>query len=227
MRYRPPSKRGRPSFPPPPKPATPRPTQVSIRKRRPHIHPPNFKESAAHSRRTQTQAPIRRRPSPNAALTLVIKRVSPHDKKYVISRAQTFILVSANSANAAGAYFYLTKRLIIKRKRSKSPNFRIAQRTRRVCRYSTDRHTPTERAPHPFPKKIISHRPFPFFEYCRRSAQSVSNTNKLPHPQNKDCISPFPAWRQIDTIKALFRPKPRLQNNEKTDGKQTIPIIEY
>ena len=95
MRYRPPSKRGRPSFIPTPKPATLRPTQVSIRKRRPHIHPPNFKESAAHSRRTQTQTSIRRRPSPNASLTLVRKKASPHDKKYVISRAQTFFLVNA------------------------------------------------------------------------------------------------------------------------------------
>ena len=157
MRYRPPSKRGRPSFTPTPKPATPRPTQVSTRKRRPHIHPPNFKESAAHSRRTQTQAPIRRRPSPNAALTLVIKRFSPHDKKYFISRAQTFILVSANSANTSGTLFGHPKRLIIKRKRSKSQKPCIAKRPRRVRRYRTDRHTPTERAPQPFPKKF--HRP--------------------------------------------------------------------
>lgn len=157
MRYRPPSKRGRPSFIPTPKPATPRPTQVSTCKRRPHIHPPNFKESAAHSRRTQTQAPIRRRPSPNATLTLVIKRVSPHDKKYVISRAQTFILVSANSANTSGALFGQAKCLIIKRKKSKSQKPCIAKRPRRVRRYRTDRHTPTERAPQPFPKKF--HRP--------------------------------------------------------------------
>ena len=163
MRYRPPSKRGRPSFTPTPKPATPRPTQVSTCKRRLHIHPPNFKESAVHSRRTQTQASIRRRPSPNAALTLVIKRVSPHDKKYVISRAQTFILVSANSANTSGALFGQAKCLIIKRKRSKSPNLRIAKRTRRVCRYSTDHHTPTERAPHPFPKKLHQPQPLPLF----------------------------------------------------------------
>ena len=227
MRYRPPSKRGRPSFTPTPKPATPRPTQVSTRKRRPHIHPPNFKESAAHSRRTQTQAPIRRHPSPNAALTLVIKRFSPHDKKNVISRAQTFILVSANSANTSGALFGQSKCLIIKRKKSKNQTPRIAKRPRHMRKHPIEHQPSTHRTRHPFSKKIISHRPFPFFEYCRRSAQSVSNTNKLPHPQNKDCISPFPAWRQIDTIKALFRPKPRLQNNEKTDGKQTIPIIEY
>ena len=159
MRYRPPSKRGRPSFIPTPKPATPRPTQVSTCKRRPHIHPPNFKESAVHSRRTQTQASIRRCPSPNAALTLVIKRVSPHDKKYVISRAQTFFLVSANSANTSGALFGQSKCLIIKRKRSKSRKPCIAKRPRRVRRYRTDRHTPTERAPQPFPKKF--HRPLP------------------------------------------------------------------
>ena len=48
-----------------------------------------------------------------------------------------------------------------------------------------------------------------------------------PIRRTKNRISPFPAWRQIDTIKAPFGPKPRLQNDEKTDGKQTIPIIEY
>ena len=162
MRYRPPSKRGRPSFTPTPKPATPRPTQVSTCKRRPHIHPPNFKESAVHSRRTQTQAPIRRRPSHNAALTLVIKRVSPHDKKYVISRAQTFFLVSAKLTNAAGAYFYLSKRLIIKRKKSKNQTPRIAKRPRHMRKHPIGHHPSTHRTRHPLPKKSSAIAPSPF-----------------------------------------------------------------
>lgn len=161
MRYRPPSKRGRPSFTPTPKPATPRPTQVSTCKRRLHIHPPNFKESAVHSRRTQTQAPIRRRPSPNAALTLVIKRVSPHDKKYVISRAQTFILESANSANTSGALFGQSKCLIIKRKKSKNQTPRIAKRLRHMRKHPIGHHPSTHRARHPFPKKSSAIAPSP------------------------------------------------------------------
>lgn len=157
MRYRPPSKRGRPSFIPTPKPIAPRTAPPHVRNRRPHfrLHPsktaPRTPQSAKRqTRRSKVQAP-------SAALTLVIKKVSPHDKKYFISRAQTFILVSANSANTSGALFGQAKCLIIKRKRSKSQKPCIAKRPRRVCRYRTDRHTPTERAPQPFPKKI--HRP--------------------------------------------------------------------
>ena len=157
MRYRPPSKRGRPSFIPTPKPIAPRTAPPHVRNRRPHfrLHPSKIAPRTPQSAKRQTRRS--KVQTPSAALTLVIKKVSPHDKKYFISRAQTFILVSANSANTPGTLLNQAKRLIIKRKRSKSQKPCIAKRPRRVYRYRTERHTPTERAPQPFPKK--NHRP--------------------------------------------------------------------
>jgi len=38
-----------------------------------------------------------------------------------------------------------------------------------------------------------------------------------PIYRTKTCISPFPAWRQIDTIKAPFSLKIRLLNDQKAD----------
>ena len=163
MRYRPPSKRGRPSFiPTPTAHCSPR-SVVSFPQQAPPFSPTPFKNRAEETPISKAQTRRSKVQTPSAALTLVRKKVSPHDKKYFISRAQTFILVSANSANTSGALFGQAKCLIIKRKRSKSPNFRIAKRTRRVRRYSTDRHIPIERAPHLFPKKLHQPQPLPLF----------------------------------------------------------------
>ena len=163
MRYRPPSKRGRPSFIPTPKPIAPRTAPPHVRNRRPHfrLHPsktaPRTPQSAKRqTRRSKVQAP-------SAALTLVIKKVSPHDKKYFISRAQTFILVSANSANTSGALFGQSKCLIIKRKKSKNQTPRIAKRPRHMRKHPIEHQPSTHRTRHPFSKKNHQPSPLPLF----------------------------------------------------------------
>lgn len=79
MRYRPPSKRGRPSFIPTPKPIAPRTAPPHVRNRRPPFSPPPFKNSAE-------DAPISKAPNPKKQSPSAKRRAYARDKKGFTSR---------------------------------------------------------------------------------------------------------------------------------------------